>query len=1620
MSAIAQTYVREAQFDRTIQGIIVSCEDQASGKYKVKYQDSIWLAYSSNLDMTYSPGTGVYVLIPGNDMARNKTILGTVNELGEDYINYINNNENDYIQTGANFVKSNISQFGLCSYKTEQKVLYNVNSSNNLLNVDTIAAKQYLSKSKYIILRANFRTTLPEEQQKQGNYGLKIQIEFEDSNQSFIYNLDIDDMIGNPYLFYSALSQEAIFQLDGEKFKRIKKISIFDEKFTHQSNDKDNDIFISNIELIGANEITQKQRQGTYLQITCPQGYIFTSEDFDTSTRIASAKVMVKGKILSSSSNQIKFYWFKRDMSIDAGSSLYSPYGGKGWRCLNELRPGQNNNGNEKFKPGSETINILKTDVPIGRVEFQCVAVYNNNMFSNTFQMLNVNSQYLIEIVSNKEMVFYSDEDVILLTCNVKNRSDNTVINTNNLTYSWKEITENYNFNTLGNTKSITVSANSVRNFSTYCCSAYMSNDLLGTEQVTIFKKQESINRYVLSIINGTQLFNYDQAGNSPYNQQFTTNEQLAIPALTYSIIDTVTGEEISDDNTIQKRVKWIFPLKNSLLVEKDNDAIETHTYNQKKEFINIKNFVYGINNRYYINRTNNTIQLQVTIHDIKLKAETNFIFTKEGQLGTNGTGIACNIAAFKNGKAIPKSHWLINRACSSGYDLNWDTLKAELWQNGENIFSSNYTVGNTKVTWEILSKQDKSWYHFTSGPTEQYPNRQFQLTLINNLSNSSFQWASSDGWPANIIKLTVQYNGRKYYDFAPIVTTFYSDNYTDTITLDSNCGFKYVVYSQDGENPKYDNESPFKITIDSDSAQTWNWSMVGSIYTGEYYSQISGNLTEDLFATYPEEEDLIEGIEQRIFLKPSSTYDSRCITNALMGKFGSSKFIHIPIHFMLNKYGHKNLNDWDGISIKIDNQKNYILSPQIGAGIKNDDNTFTGLLMGSVEDLSNNNVEVGLLGYYHGARTIFLDSETGRAEFGKQGEGQIIIDPTSGHAKIYGGAYVEKTQNNNGSGMLIDLTTPEIKFGNGNFYVNPEGSLIAKEGHLGPWTLDENSLYYGFPGYYTSHTLGDKQCIYLGVTGFSISDKLIYDINKKSLTLKVSSLSIGDRPLDDNRNTYYTTYIPRLANYPASEWTSYGARAVHRGDRCYNKKTGKAYSFIQKSNGIKIKFSDNSKTYNSNDYVQIFFQYPKNGGNESKKIYSLIEKLSGTGISGKEVIIPNDNFYLYWHTNSVYDSEYGFNISSVDSQNDILIIDYKEDSLPFDQQIIQMSANVYPQSAHNGYGNNIDQLYHCTKSGLNISSSFSWEQIQDEDIVKALEGGKTATNYLYYTTERMINGVDYSGLYISENAYTDSTNLSGRTGANLRLTNSGIEICNGAKVLTKYGANSINFYDYFHNDPIATIGTEGLYFKMGKIELGTKFKVNTDGTLQASGAVISGAITASSLALSDTLTIGNTNSQTYFKLSTNGEMTSSGGKIITSKKTDFWENGTQVIRYQQIVMDDSIISGYYGHSFNYSYNTKCGMLDLSANYDTDSGGEANVALWALKNLRLQARQAVKIESDSLFSISASSLSINGQLGASETWAAVPTALQQTEDGKYIISAFRWCHLRNGILTTSS
>lgn len=348
-----------------------------------------------------------------------------------------------------------------------------------------------------------------------------------------------------------------------------------------------------------------------------------------------------------------------------------------------------------------------------------------------------------------------------------------------------------------------------------------------------------------------------------------------------------------------------------------------------------------------------------------------------------------------------------------------------------------------------------------------------------------------------------------------PMTTiVYYNDNYKIRIKPDS--GYNEVIYKSDGTDPEYPENKEFIVEVfylDSNSQdpipihenkitsiaplgtgapikckfsaygqtpafEINNWSAdIGTDGTPNNKCTLKFNSKNSAFETN-------NGLRCDVYICVTKTSDNKP-TKWSEEPIGT---IFFPIHVSLNRYGMSALNDWNGTSLTIgtDEQGNqsYLLAPQVGAGFKESDNSFTGMVMGTTRNTAkfDHSDRTGLFGYKAGQQTVFLDAETGKAEFGNPGTGQIIIEPVvyedgeikNSSAKIYGGDYKKNTstseEDNNGSGLLIDLTKPEISYGSGYFNVDSRGVLTATgaditgaihadSGYIGPWIIDNYAI---------------------------------------------------------------------------------------------------------------------------------------------------------------------------------------------------------------------------------------------------------------------------------------------------------------------------------------------------------------------------------------------------------------------------------------------------------------------------------------------------------------------------------------------------------------------------------
>ena len=128
----------------------------------------------------------------------------------------------------------------------------------------------------------------------------------------------------------------------------------------------------------------------------------------------------------------------------------------------------------------------------------------------------------------------------------------------------------------------------------------------------------------------------------------------------------------------------------------------------------------------------------------------------------------------------------------------------------------------------------------------------------------------------------------------------------------------------------------------------------------------------------------------------------------------------------------------------------------------------------------------------------------------------------------------------------------------------------------------------------------------------------------------------------------------------------------------------------------LAIKFNSQCKTESvTYDWVDIFYK--------KDNITYKLGRWGGTELSGKTIIVPSGDFWLYWRTDSSQCSYYGFSIDSITPVLEEGAVG-TQTSLPT-YTAEEITGNTYPNSAfgsytHGNYGNNVNKVWHYTYDG--------------------------------------------------------------------------------------------------------------------------------------------------------------------------------------------------------------------------------------------------------------------------------------------------------------------------------
>lgn len=1091
IDAITKTRIDKLQLDKTVTAEIIKCTNALSREYKCSYNGGNITAYAAE-GATYTNGQSVYVLIPQSDMTKRKTIVGVSSAKEDDEnISFVSSALSDYNLIGKNVIndKKNIQPVGLHSYKKEEYfLLYDYatrnDSSRNYVNIEIEELNNNLKQAEALMIEASFQTRLPKAHKlsQDGVYGLQFVLAFADRDKTdengkpatkyISYIIDSNNMTGNPFRFSSWSEQYQIYPIDIENFLYIDSILFYEKDFIEKdninmANSWGADIFLKDIEVYPLKKIDAVS--GNYkLSLSMPQGSTFRGNTSEDQLDIV-AKVTEKN--VNNLSDNTTFYWFKEDNRVVSDSDNYQMYGGAGWAWL-------------KNKGNNYTLYTDATENRAYENKYLCVAVYKESVILKTyFVIYNESARRDITISSSLGAKFSFDRGKPVLTCMIDGKSEKFEEGKPNshadslFRFIWSKIDEYNNTTTFIETYAelekkyeelkktpgvsyhdlsalknqmlalqgvswernvLNYPISQIDNNARFKCSVYLKDTPDGEEysigSAEILLQNEnaaSPTDYYITIENGDQVFQYSESGVSPDDERYT--DPLVVKPLICHFFDPA-GLEVNKETY---DVKWVVPLENSMIVV-PTKSMTMNNANNKIEWYIEEIFPLEIANDYDYQALNNQVTAIVSYKDQEYKQDTTLLFTKIGENGTNGTDIVAKISprlktennellAIITGKGDACYNDIASTPLTSQTNL---PLQFDLYQRNTKL------ALDEKPKWSIAGASNQS--KFLYNPDTQTS----QLGWSQEKTERKFRY--------QIVKADIEYENNNYYAFYPMPVIEYNNAGNLHIGLDKTTTLKSITYNADGRNPLYNKNQFIELNISGDKEYYIVWTAEGgeprvANKATKVYENNPRNAAFTLLLDNKEKEGSsiivpAENNVNKVYILPDNIYTGEYTNNLVHAAIYTSKEIYqnggnticdvyVPIYMSLNVYGLKSLNAWDGNHVEINEDENYVLAPQIGAGKKDTNNKFTGILMGTSQTYDQKEEQVGLLGYSKGKQSIWLDADSGNAIFGlPEQQASANNNFTEGRIELIPGGESKIGQWRIGSRAMYNMTIPDIE----------------------------------------------------------------------------------------------------------------------------------------------------------------------------------------------------------------------------------------------------------------------------------------------------------------------------------------------------------------------------------------------------------------------------------------------------------------------------------------------------------------------------------------------------------------------------------------------------------------
>ena len=582
---------------------------------------------------------------------------------------------------------------------------------------------------------------------------------------------------------------------------------------------------------------------------------------------------------------------------------------------------------------------------------------------------------------------------------------------------------------------------------------------------------------------------------------------------------NSINSEDVKSDNI---KIQWKIPVNNTMISEPTEEELSADIYDEDFLIWNLddeKNPSYWVSNEITIKNTasgskDTTDFLAMSIpYGIKdyyspsLTNNTIICLIKKVVNGAKASDITVNQTEFEllfGPSGTNGTDYTLKMSLGKVYNSNYEEISSEK----QSFIKRNSPNDYIKIDWNLYDGKNLvqnatglkcSWWvtpEWANGKStvqlefEENSNKYFIHSCYNS-SNNNFNLTKH----CAILKGTLTYNGIELEAYLPIPMRYD----TSENKIAGYEGVDKIIYDGNGTNPIY-YKNEHKFYDSSQKEITYNSALKWYIYVNR--EKRTSREDKNYFPTF------MDGESNTNKLKPSNIYYSNnekaisiiASKSSISDETPAEDIIFAqPVLIIQNRFGNSMLNKWNG-NLLIDEDNNSILAAQIAAGSKDNNNKFSGVLMGAVGQ-DGTSAKHGLYGYHKGALS-FGFKEDGTAFIGKSGRGRIEFNGTSG-------TITSSNWTTNNLGMHLNLDTGVAQFKNtgGSVVINPTQSaglfrISTMSGSI-LMNVGENNYYLQSAGY-QSNNKGFR--LDLASNGFTLKQLLSAEAAESEAGILLSS----------------------------------------------------------------------------------------------------------------------------------------------------------------------------------------------------------------------------------------------------------------------------------------------------------------------------------------------------------------------------------------------------------------------------------------------------------------------------------------------------------------------------------